>query len=442
MKRLSVIVLLVMAFVLVWVAEAGAAPEAGFRPAQAGVSGAPAGSSVRAGTRAYPLGGSLLDFDGSPLPGGWVSWAWWDPDGYSWYCPDAVSHAGGSASAGKNGVFSFKGVTSLPGHDSLTVGGSASPGLLYAVLYHLDFSTTSNYVIRPGHVSVTVANAPAGKQAQVGLGDALYVGTETSVDLAGGSGKADAMPPDFNSARVSFPSANGRVTAECQWLSSGLAPVAVTPGAVSGATVAVDWRDAVHGHLAGPHCLHSGRPGSWVLYKVSNLPAGQQIAFVGYSWSPSTWGVRSYPKVVTSGGQENTYTVALRIPKRATVGTVYDVDAERSDQIQSMLWLSDYFEVCEFAATRSTIARGDGVRLRGHIDARSATLFMRDRRGSRPVSAKAKGWSRVGRLPVIGHGRFVSPPLHPTRTTWYVVRYHGVNGGFTAFTPVVRVSVR
>jgi len=32
--------------------------------------------------------------------------------------------------------------------------------------------------------------------------------------------------------------------------------------------------------------------------------------------------------------------------------------------------------------------------------------------------------------------------LHPARTTWYVVRFAGADGGFTAFTPVARVRVR
>jgi hypothetical protein len=440
MKRLSVIVLVVSVLALVWAAGAGASPTRGPRHRQL-VPGAPTTPSVRTGAEKFALTGSLLDFDGSPLAGGWVEWGWYDPDGYSWYCPDAVMHDGADDTTGRDGSFSFADVTSLPAHDTLMVGGSSSPGLLYAVLYHLDFSTKSDYVIRPGHVGVSVTNAPAGRQAQVGLGDALYVAAQSSVDLTGGAGAADAMAPDFNSARVSFPNANGSVTAECDWLSPGLAPVPVSPGAVCDTVVHVDWGAAVHGRIAGPLCRHSGRPGSTVKYTVSNLPAGEQLSFVGYSWV-SDWDVQKYPEVVTSSGAGDVYTVALRIPKRATPGTVYDVDAERTDQIQSMLWLYDYYEVCDFSATHRSIRRGDGVRLRGHIDAKAATLFVRHSAAPQPASVKARGWTKVGSLSVNARGHFLSPVLRPSRSTWYVVRYRGLNGGFTAFTPVVQVTVR
>ena len=48
--------------------------------------------------------------------------------------------------------------------------------------------------------------------------------------------------------------------------------------------------------------------------------------------------------------------------------------------------------------------------------------------------------SVVGSLSARG-GDFVSWPLRPSRTTWYVVRYPGLDGGFVVFTPVVKVSV-
>jgi hypothetical protein len=82
------------------------------------------------------------------------------------------------------------------------------------------------------------------------------------------------------------------------------------------------------------------------------------------------------------------------------------------------------------------------VRLRGRIDAKKATLFMRHSRAGQPAGAKAKGWTKVADIPASARGRFVSPALYPSRTTWYVVRYDGTNGGFTAFTPVVKVTVR
>ena len=145
---------------------------------------------------------------------------------------------------------------------------------------------------------------------------------------------------------------------------------------------------------------------------------------------------------MTSSGPQNIYTVILRVPERATVGEVYWVQAQRSDDVQSLLWLYDNYEVCDFAATRSIVAHGDSVRLRGHIDGKTATLFMRYGRAGQPASTKAQGWTKVADLSASAGVRFVSPGLRPSRTTWYVARYHGKNGGFTAFTPVVKASVR
>jgi hypothetical protein len=400
------------------------------------------GLIARSGAQTYTVSGTMEGFDGSPLADCWVTAGWYDPDGYSWFVPDALYHDGGDATTTGEGTFSIAGVPSRPGHDSLMAGSLSGDGLNYMILYHLDFSTTGSYVLRPGHVNISVAHAPAGKRVHVSLGDANYSAADSSVGLTEGYGVADAWAPDFNSARASFDNAIGTVTAECEWDNPGHAPVAVSPGAVAAAPVAFDWRTAVRGQLAGPQCRHSGRPGSTFKYTISNLPAGEQMSFFGQSLSPATWGVQTYPQVVTSSGAQNSYTVTLRVPERATVGEVYWVQAQRSDDVQSLLWLYDNYEVCDLAATHSAIVRGDGFRLRGHIDAKTATLFMRHSRAGQPASAKAKGWTRVADISADAHGRFVSPQLHPSRTTWYVARYHGVNGGFTAFTPVVKVAVR
>jgi hypothetical protein len=321
-------------------------------------------------------------------------------------------------------------------------GSLTGDGLNYGILYHLDFSTTGSYVLRPGHVNISVAHASAGKRVHVSLGDANYSAADSSVGLTEGYGVADAWAPDFNSARASFDNAIGTVTAECEWVHPGHAPVAVSPGSVAATSVDFDWRSAVRGRLAGPLCRHSGRPGSTFRYTISNLPAGEQMSFFGQSWSPYTWGVQTYPQVVTSSGPENTYTVSLRVPKRATVGEVYWVQAQRSDDVQSLLWLYDNYEVCSFAASQNAIVHGQAVRLRGHIDGKKATLFMSHRRAGQPATTKAQGWTKVADLSVTASGRFASPRLRPSRTTWYVVRYPGMDGGFVAFTPVVKVSVR
>lgn len=445
MKRLAAIVICGLAFTLVCASAASAstAPRhIDFLRLQHRAASLPAGSFAQAGAQTYPLSGTMEAFDGSPRAGCWVTAGWYDPDGYSWFVPDALYHSGGDTTTANDGSFSFVGLPSHPGHDSLMAGSYSGDGLSYMILYHLDFSRTDSYVLRPGHVNISVAHAPAGKRVHVSLGDADYSAADSSVGLTEGYGVADAWAPDFNSARASFDNADGTVTAECEWVNPAHAPVAVSPGTVAGTSVDFDWRSAVLGRLAGPQCRHSGRPGSTFTYTVSNLPAGERMSFFGQSLSPNSWGVHTYPEVVTSSGAQTTYTVTLRVPRRATVGEVYWVQAQRSDDVQSLLWLYDNYEVCDFAATRAAIAHGDSVRLRGHIDGEKATLFMCHHRAGQPATAKAQGWTKVADLSVSASGRFVSPRLRPSRTTWYVARYNGKNGGFIAFTPVVKVSVR
>lgn len=434
-----------LAFTLAWASAASAftAPRQIdlLRPHQ-GVASRPADPLAQADAATYPIIGTMEAYDGGPLADYWVTAGWYDPDGYSWFVPDALYHSAGDTTTAGDGSFAFAGVPSHPGHDSLMAGSFSGDGLSTMILYHLDFSTTDSYVLRPGHVNISVAHAPPGKRAHVTVGDANYAAVDSSVGLTEGYGVADAWAPDFNSARASFDNAIGTVTAECEWVNPGHAPVAVSPGAVAATSVAFDWRSAVRGGLAGPQCRHSGRPGSTFRYTISNLPAGEQISFFGQSWSPDSWGVQTYPQVVTSSGPQNTYTVTLRVPARATVGDVYWIQAQRTDDVQSMLWLYDNYEVCSFAATRSVISHGDSVRLRGHIDGTQATLFMCHHRAGQPATPKAQGWTKVAGFSASSAGRFVSPRLRPSRTTWYVARYKGKNGGFTAFTPVVKVSVR
>jgi hypothetical protein len=180
-----------------------------------------------AGAATYPVGGTMKRIDGSPQADFWITAGWYDPDGYSWFVPDALYHSGGDGTTGADGSFSFKDVPSHPGHDSLMTGSMTGKG--------------------------------------------------------------------------------------------------------------------------------------------------------GYRLSA--------------------------------------------------------------AASHNTIMRGQSVRLRGHIDAKKATLFMRQNRAGQPASTKAKGWTKVADI-TASHGRFLSAQLRPARTTWYVVRYHGTNGGFSAFTPVVKAAVR
>ena len=97
---------------------------------------------------------------------------------------------------------------------------------------------------------------------------------------------------------------------------------------------------------------------------------------------------------------------------------------------------------CADGRQANEVDRGGAVRLRGHVAGSSATLFVRHRAAAQPDTLRARGWTKVANLAVGDTGKFVTPVLRPSRTSWYVVRYSGGDGDFVAFTPVVRVRVR
>lgn len=393
----------------------------------------------------YSISGTAEDFFGNPLAGYEVDWGWFDPDGDSWSFTASVYHHGGTTNTAGDGTFSLPAVTSDPGHDDLFVFDSDT-GSYFLDQWGLDFSTTHSYTLRPGHVAVTVAHGLDGQPIGVTLGDAASSSADTQIDLTQGSGVVNAAPPDFNSGVAYSYNPHDTVSAECEWVNPSHTPVAVTPGTLAGTTVSFDWSQAVLGRLVGPLCQHAGRPGSLVRFAVSNLPAGQQMSFFGSSLSPDDWGTQTYPAtVVTSTGTDQSYTVSLRIPKRATVGDVYEIYATRSDDPQSLLELYDDYQVCTFGASRQSIHHGGVVRLRGQtatMEGFTVTLFMTHHRAGEPSHLRAPGWTKVADLYVGSGGKFHSPLLRPSRTTWYAVRFSDEDAGFTAFTPVVRVAVR
>ena len=393
----------------------------------------------------YPISGSALNFDGSALSGAEVDWGWFDPEGQSWWAPATLYHQGGKATTAGDGSFSFAAVDAHQGADGLSVTPSQKPapsdGLLWLDRWGLDFSSTSSYKLQPAHVEVDVTNGPTAGRAEVFVGDVNGADAAADVSMTGGTGTADAAPPDYTGADISFDNAVGNVTTQGDWVSPGHAPVAVSAGAQAGAPITFDWSKAVHAHLLGSLCTHSGSPGSTVRLAVSNLPAGEQLGFFGFSWSPRSWGPQSYAHTVTSLDPATTYVTTLRVPERATAGQPYEIDSYRTDDQVSPLDLYDYYLVCDIAASPQAVRSGGSVRLAGHVAGAKATLLYRHDAADQPTSAGASGWTKAMSLsPAGANGQFRTRALHPTRTTWYVVRYSGEE--FTAFTAVVKVTVK
>ena len=56
---------------------------------------APRESATQSGS--FSIGGTVLDYDGTPLIGASVDWGWFDPNAPAWFGPDVVYHPGESA---------------------------------------------------------------------------------------------------------------------------------------------------------------------------------------------------------------------------------------------------------------------------------------------------------------------------------------------------------
>ena len=348
--------------------------------------------------------------------------------------PEVLYHEGGDGWTGVGGAFSFAGVTSSPGNDDLSAYGEDWQLSTWAN----DFSTRSTYVIRPGAVPVTIANWPDRQEAGVWVGDAASGGAWSSPRLTDDSGLAAAAAPGFDTVAVSFYGDFATVTAATEWISTDHAVVPVESGVTVDQTIELDWAEAKRARLAGPRCRHSVRPGDFVTLVLENWPAGSQASFYGASWVDESllW----YDSTASFGGGGETKRVRLRVPADAPLRAEYEIGTYRSDDRKSAVTMWDYVQLCRFASTRDSIERGQAIQLRGEAHGHGpVVLYRRTKAASRPSTLAAAGWTRVGRLDRT-NGRFASGWLRPSRTTWYTVRYGGEL--FTAFTPVVKVTVR
>ncbi len=183
MRRLAAIAMAAVMLALLASAVAGASPTGGHILHRPGFAAGPSrGLSAKSGAAlTYPLSGTALDFAGKPF-GSSVFWGWLDPDSSHWSGPGVLGHYGDNVPVSGDGSFSFPAARAHPGHDFLQLESDDAfmgrVGLQWMDFWHLDFSSVSSYALRPGHVNVTVAHAPAGQAASVELGD--------NTDLGGG----------------------------------------------------------------------------------------------------------------------------------------------------------------------------------------------------------------------------------------------------------------
>ncbi len=452
MKRLAVVVLLCLATLSVAAQAAYAGPRSNWT-ARLTTQKAKA-STLASGVPTYPLTVIGEWYDGTPLSG-CVGWGWLSPD-LPVNSPLATLHYGNLLDTGSPAPDKvvFKAVTAHPGHDEVMALGpfrnhdlenptASQPGLMDISRWGLDFSSLGSILLRPGRVQVDIANVPAKQYMNVYLSDPLSGGAG-SVIAPGGHGLTDCPPPDFTAGVATMDNgSDSDSAAACEWLSPNDTPQAATAGAITPGDVTMDWSTAVHSRILGPRCQLVQRPGGLLRFSLTNVPAGEQFSFCG---SAAFGNTLPLAPVVTSTSTQTPLVVAIRIPKQVPGGEDWDITAYRSDDPQSILSVSDRVSICSFSASQTVIRRGEGVRLRGRLEANSqtATLLAAPAGTPRPATVAARGWRKVATLALVNHNDyigFLSRTLHPRKSTSYVLRF--ADSWFVSvFTPVLTVRVK
>ena len=400
----------------------------------------------------FSISGVVRNFDGSSAAMAYVDWGWWKTTGD--YRVN-YGYGGSSEPTGSTGAFSLPSVASnssvRANSDDLRVSYDPynqpdGPVLLLLDSTANDFSVDNNgtlpspfsYALQPSEVQVTFTGLSSALES--GQPEVWTAGTlgsaETSVPLTNGTGTAFVMPSSFNDVVAGFYTAQGALTTETQWQGSDTAVVAGVPDTTP---VSLDWSQAQHAALAGPLCQHSGKPGSIARLVLHGWPQSEQA---GFTMESNTQGW-IYPQALfTSTGINETHTEQLQIPPKAVVDW-YQMHVYRSDvgDPNGILDLYDYYQVCTFKASASTIRHGKSVRLSGMVPAAAGkvTLYSTIHKVSgQPATLAAKGWTKLGTYKVASR-KFATGLLHPKRTTYYVVEYRGY--AFTAFTSVIKVTV-
>jgi hypothetical protein len=404
---------------------------------------APAASARLGADVTYNISGHVLDFGGTGIADTEVDWGYWDP--ISGYVGEGYNPRPGTDATG---AFNFTGVSG--GHqmngqpsDDLHIfynplGNSTYVGLEEMEAYTLDFSTNNDgssysYDMRPAQVDVTITNT-SGSLAEVKAGNAMVGYVRADVPLVSGTGTASVLPmTNFDDLIAYGYTSIGTCAAQAEWSTD--TPVGVVAGATAPA-ITLDWNAALHASLAGPTCQHSGKPGSTVKMVLNGWPVDGQPEFVAYYGNGSSHDYGSTEPKSTG----STLTVPLKLSTSAPID-VAEIDTYRLDNVDSLVGMWDYYQVCTFKSTASAIRHGHAIRLSGVLPAAAGrvTLYSTTHKvTAQPATLAAKGWTKMGAYKVAS-GKFATGLLHPKRTTWYVVKYSGY--AFPAFTSVVKVYV-
>jgi hypothetical protein len=383
--------------------------------------------------------GTVLGYGGSAVANADVQWSYRDAAGDlvrgTWTQSDASGH------------FAFSGVA-VTNRGRLAAWSDNSNTLFRR--FNLDFAPGANdYVLRPGAVAVQATrSSDPDWNDWVKMDVDLYgSGGVALSEISGSSGQAYAMAPDADYGIVSF--WNNEAV---EWRTTS--PIPVVTGSLSPNTVAVNEADALQVYVGKPYWA-SGKPGATIGYDLVNWPSGYKATFAGYSQDPERDISVQYPGEWTSTGSAGE--VVLAVPKQATPGYSFDVEANRSDDLWefSDLYIYDSYQVCTLKASKTAIRKGVSITVSGVVPtqdhwgseagiSKTVTLYAHQGVAAVPTKwdPKSQGWQNVGSIKADGFGRYKSKSFRPTKTLTLVVRYPGDDWYWDAYTSTQKITVK
>ena len=395
----------------------------------------PERTALEAGT--CTVTGTVLGYDGGPVANAWVQWAYYDASGY---------HRGTWAQTDASGHFGFSGVAVT--NEGRLSAWSDDDQTMFRRDW-LDFAPGANdYVLRPGALSVQAARSSDPDWNDWTTMDVKFYGAGTAFcKIAGSSGPAYAMAPSTSYGIVNF--WNNEAV---EWQTSS--PIPIVTGALSSGSVTVNEADALQVFVGRPYWA-SGKPGATIGYDLTNWPAGYKATFAGYDENPDSEVSVQYSGEWTSTGSAGT--VAFTVPKTATPGYFFDVEATRSDSLWSFTDLSIYdgYQVCTLKPSKSSVRKGALITVSGVIPtqghwgteagiSKTVTLYAHEGSAAVPTKwdPKSQGWKKVYSIKADGFGRYKSKTFRPNRTLTLVVRYPGDEWYWDAYTSTQKITVK
>jgi hypothetical protein len=403
------------------------------------------------------INGTVRDYSGAVVPGADVMWAtadWSD---------------GNFANTDAQGAYHFSGVPALAGTGQLWFGypPQGDPTFIRSGATFADPGPTT-FDSWPGRIATSItrggpwadwsscevdlfgSDAVSAELAE--QGDTLAL-TQTQFDDF-----TNALPGSYTIAVVTFGGvpygtypAKRTEALELDFPTD--APAVVESGLTSTATLTADEATAARMHVIG---WASGSPGSDAVVKLANFPAGDVLRISGRSLNGHD-ALHTFATVTIPSPAPPAVFLHLRVPSGVPLGDYYNFAAQRVD---GKLLLTASFQTCSLTASQSSIGRGSSIRLSGKVPFAFApqhpergipvTIFKRTTASTQPRCWSGAGWTKVMTIKTTGlTGRaasFSTPLLHPSRTTWYVVRYlasvNSMTGSFwRGFTSVCKVRV-